>query len=94
MSEPITPGLGAPIVDALEARTGVVTLVNMKDGLTYRVFNVCWGRDMGEDWEHVSANVSPSVEGASFDFFHTGDVAELVDPATNEVLWKSGLSNT
>lgn len=88
MGEPITPGLGAPIVGILERRTGIKTLVEMTSGQTYSVFNVCWGRDMGEDWEHVSANISPFVEGASFDFFLTQDVAKLMDPDTDLVLWR------
>jgi hypothetical protein len=94
MGEPITPGLGAPIVEALSARTGLPTRVEMRDGTNYRVLNVCWGRDMGEDWDHVYANISPKLEGESFDFFHTNEVARLVDPGTNEVLMDCGLSNT
>src|SRR5436190_23472382 len=62
MGEPVTPGLGARIVEILERRTGVETTVGMATGETYAVFNVAWGRDMGAAWEHVTTNISPEVE--------------------------------
>lgn len=57
MGEPVTPGLGARIVGILQSRAGRETIIEMADGHRYVVFNICWGRDMGEDWEHVTTNI-------------------------------------
>ena len=89
MGEPITPGLGARIVDILESRAERETKIEMADGQTYVVFNICWGRDMGEDWEHITTNISPDIKGASLDFFLTSGVTKLTDPHTGAVLWQS-----
>ena len=87
-SGPITPGLGAQIIEILRKRDGQRTDVEMISGERFSVFNIAWGRDFGEDWEHVSTNISPSVRGESFDFFFTSEVARLVDPESQHVLWE------
>ena len=74
------------LLNLLRKRDGAATLVELRSGNTLRVLNIAWGYDIGEPYAHVSTNVSPSIEGESFDFFHTYEVVRLRDPGTNKTL--------
>ena len=52
------------------------------------IFNIAWGYDIGDEFSHVTTNVSPDVAGAEIDFFSTEDVASVVDPETGGVLFQ------
>jgi hypothetical protein len=52
------------------------------------IFNIAWGYDIGNEFSHVTTNVSPDVGGAEIDFFFTEDVASVVDPETGVVLFQ------
>ncbi len=54
-----------------------------------RVFNIAWGEDLVDDFEHITGNVSPCVERASVDLFFTDEIESLADPGTGKVLWKA-----
>ncbi|MEO6218282.1 MAG: hypothetical protein ABIO86_19800 [Sphingomonas sp.] len=44
---------------------------------------------MGDDFEHLTSNISPSVTGASVDLFFTDEVVTVSDPATDRVMWET-----
>ncbi|MFF9351545.1 hypothetical protein [Streptomyces sp. NPDC014734] len=50
------------------------------------VFNIAWGYDLGDEYAHITTNISPDVDGESVDFFFTGSLAAIVDPASGSVL--------
>ena len=77
----------AKIVQLLSERDGVHTVVRMIDGRSFHVLNIAWGRDEGEDYEHVTTNISPPVEGQDIDFFLTGDVEKVIAPESEYPLW-------
>jgi hypothetical protein len=81
------PELAARIVPILRDRDGHLTLVTMADGRVLKVFNIAWGQDAGEDYEHVTTNISPSIEGQVVDFFLTSEVANISIPAGGELLF-------
>jgi hypothetical protein len=72
----------------LQERDAVETVVVLRDGRRLRVHDIAWGYDMGDDWAHVTSNVSPGVEGASVDFFFTSDVVLVLDAATDHVVFR------
>jgi hypothetical protein len=84
-----SPGHCSLVVPLLEWRHGRETIVELSAGRVVIVFNIAAGQDQGENYEHISTNISPELAGASFDFFFTDEVSRVVDPATHEVLWKS-----
>jgi len=83
----IKKGLGAPILDILESRSGTATIVRLVSGQEVLVYNSAWGRDMGDRWEHVTTNCSPFVEGQSIDFFLTSHVVNVSDAASGLLLF-------
>jgi hypothetical protein len=71
----------------LQERDGRLTRVEMRDGSVLRVFNIAWGYDMGDEFAHVTTNVSPFIEGESVDLFWTNDVANVSDPSDGTVIF-------
>ena len=45
------------------------------------MFNIAWGSDMGDEYTHVTTNVSPSIQGERIDFFFTNEVDAVKDEA-------------
>jgi hypothetical protein len=76
------------IIVLLTRRAGQVTFVRLENGNVLRVLNIAYGYDMGDDFAHVTTNISPSIEGESVDFFSTSKIAEIIDPENKEVLFK------
>jgi hypothetical protein len=68
------------VIDIFRHRDGLATLATMADGTLFTVYNIGWGYDFGDAWAHLYTNVSPTVEGSSFDFFFTDEISQLTDP--------------
>ena len=77
------------IVNIFRNRDGQQTIVKLNNGKQYVVWDIAWGYDMGDEYSHITTNVSPGVEGASVDFFYTTEIIEIIDPNSAEVLFKS-----
>jgi len=61
---------------------------------TLPVFNLAWGKDIGDAFEHLTANISPGLDGAAADLFFTDEVVSVVDPETGRMLWETdGIPN-
>jgi hypothetical protein len=75
------------LIEVLRERDGVPTTVLLRDGQRLRVLNIAWGYDDGEEWAHVTTNVSPSSDSDDVDFFSTDTVVTVLDPADQAVLW-------
>lgn len=53
------------------------------------VFNVAWGEDMGDDFEHLTSNISPAFDSAAVDLFFTDEVETVIDSETGTVVWET-----
>ncbi|MEP7379101.1 MAG: hypothetical protein ABI725_06000 [Chloroflexota bacterium] len=89
----MTPAEGEAIVGMLRDRDGRLTLIHLADGRQCRVFNIVWGRDMAAEFDHITTNISPSVETEAIDFFHTDQVRRVADADTGRVLFEDNPSN-
>ena len=58
----------------------------MASGEELTVYNVAWGRDVGDIWEHLTVNFSPDDRGQDMEFFFMSAVVSIVDPETGEIL--------
>lgn len=63
----------------LQARDGMHTSIVLSTGVKLRCFNIAWGYDMGEEYAHVTTNISPSIDSEAVDFFFTSEVLRLED---------------
>ena len=76
------------LIEVLEARDGQLTLLELANGTTFRSFNIAYGRDYGDEWEHFTLNISPRIEGEVVEWLSSGDVRTALDPQTAEVLYR------
>ena len=72
----------------LHERDGKPTRAILRDGRSLIVYNIAWGYDIGDDWAHITSNISPSLEDVAVDFFYTSDVVQLDDVDTGDVLFR------
>lgn len=75
------------LVGLLNARDGIGTVVDVRDGDTFTVFNIAWGYDLGDEYAHITTNASPFVPGQPIDFFFTDKVTQIRDASTGRVLY-------
>jgi hypothetical protein len=74
----------------LQERCGRWTTVELTENRSFRVFDIAWGRDMGDAFDHITTNISPGPkELHSMDFFFTSDVIRIIDSETGAVLFQN-----
>jgi hypothetical protein len=84
----MSPRDGETITRILRTRCGQWTLVTLTGGRHLRVFDIAWGRDMGDDFDHLTTNISPGPpEEHTVDFFFNSEVVDVTDPVTGERLF-------
>ncbi len=81
--------IDAKIIQTLRERGGKWTTIELKSGESCRAFNIAWGYDFGDEWAHVTTNISPDQEGTSIDYFYTSDVLRLVDEESGSILFEA-----
>lgn len=80
------------LLESLDRRAGRETVVVLRDGRRLTVYDIAWGYDMGDAWAHVTTNVSPGFEEVSVDFFLTSEVAFVIDPSSDQVIYGTNAS--
>ncbi|ESY39083.1 hypothetical protein NKK48_12000 [Mesorhizobium sp. C386A] len=73
----MTPRESEYVIKLLVSRNGSNSLVTLTSGTTHRVLNIVYGRDLGEQFDHISTNVTPPQEGLESDFFYASEVQEI-----------------
>lgn len=65
------------IIETFKSRDGLETKVELKNGKQLIVWNIAWGYNMGDDYAHITTNISPNVDKGSIDFFYTNEIAKI-----------------
>ena len=55
-----------------------MTIVKLKNGQSVRVFNVAYGYDLGDEFAHITTNISPSIDAEAIDFFYTNEIIDVI----------------
>ena len=76
------------ILRLLQERDGSASQVVLSDGKKLTVFNIAWGYDLGDEFAHVTTNISPGVKDSAVDFFFTESVTAVIDPTNGAVLYQ------
>ena len=66
--------------------------MTLKTGAQLAAYNIAWGYDVGGEYAHVTANISPEVTGARSTSSTQVRSHSLIDPASSETLlvWPPG----
>ncbi|MEM9426677.1 MAG: hypothetical protein AAGA06_08235 [Pseudomonadota bacterium] len=67
------------LINKLVERDGTATIAVFEDGKEAIFFNIAWGYDLGDEFAHITTNISPEIEGASVDFFFTSELTAILD---------------
>ncbi|WP_406437794.1 hypothetical protein OHB00_25195 [Streptomyces sp. NBC_00631] len=86
------PPKDVAILKVLQDRDGLASEVVLGDGTRLTVFNIAWGYDFGDEYAHVTTNISPGVAGSPVDLFSTNSVAAIYDPVDDAELFRSPLA--
>lgn len=87
MGNRLPPPRDEALLATFHERDGSPLSVVLRNGSILTVFNIAWGYDVGDEYSHVTSNVSPDVEGSPIDLFFTNDVDHVLDPATGAMLF-------
>jgi hypothetical protein len=85
MTQP--PALDEDLMKLLRDRDGVETVVMLRDGRRLVIYDIAWGYDIGDQWAHVTTNISPGREGAAVDLFWTSEVASVINPGNDRKIY-------
>ena len=66
------------IIDIFISRDGLETKVELKNGRLISVWNIAWGYDIGDEFAHITTNISPNVDNATIDFFFTNEISRIL----------------
>lgn len=80
------PPRDSQLIELFQRRDGLATVVVLRDGQRLTVHNIAWGYDMGDQFAHVTSNISPFVAGEPIEFFFTSEVRDVLDPAGTPLL--------
>lgn len=66
------------IINLLKSRTGIEAKVELKDGRLISIWNIAWGYDMGDEFAHITTNISPNIDNVTTDFFYTNEIHKIL----------------
>ena len=66
------------IIDFFKGRDGFETKVELKNGRLISVWNIAWGYDIGDEYAHITTNISPNIDNATIDFFFTNEISKIL----------------
>lgn len=58
------------------------------------VFNIAWGYDIGDEFAHITTNISPEILNSDIDYFYTNEIQKIEDRTNGKILYdreKNGL---
>jgi hypothetical protein len=76
------------IIDVLEKRHGMPTVVKLGDGRMLPVKNIAYGYDEDSDVAHIATNMRPAEPAIEASLFFTSEIVEILDPATGATIWR------
>nr|BAJ07054.1 putative integron gene cassette protein [uncultured bacterium] len=75
----MTPEEDKRIIEILKTRDALETHVQLKSGKVAKLWNIAWGYDMGDDFAHITTNISPGQPEQDMDFFYTHEIVKIND---------------
>ena len=79
---------GKTIVKILEKRCGTPTSVYLDDGQVFLVNDIAWGYDMGDEFAHITTNISPPQDDVKVNFFYVNEVVKIIDTGTGQLIYE------
>ncbi len=55
----------------------------------YVVWNIAWGYDIGDEYAHITTNISTDIENESIDFFYTNEISKIFSAEKNYFVYEN-----
>ena len=81
------PPKDGTLIEILKKRDGQETVAVLEDGKRFTLWNIAWGYDMGDEFAHITTNLSPPDYALDTHFFFTSELAALIDPETEAPIY-------
>lgn len=82
------------IIDILISRDGQPTVVHLADKRVLKIWNIAWGYDIGDDFAHITTNISPEIKNSNIYYFNINEIQKIEDQTNGKTLYdreKNGL---
>lgn len=76
------------IIEVFTTADQIEKTVYLDNNLVLTVWNIAWGYDLGEDFAHITTNISPEIQNSSNDFFYTNEIKRIEDRITGKSLFE------
>ncbi|MGZ4055470.1 MAG: hypothetical protein ACXVPU_05570 [Bacteroidia bacterium] len=65
------------IIEFLKQSDGIETKIRLTNGKAFSVWNIAWGYDIGDEFAHITTNVSPKIDSAEIHSFNTNEIETI-----------------
>lgn len=76
------------IIDILNSDDQNEKVVYLDDDRILKVSNIAWGYDVGDDFAHITTNISPEIKNADIDFLYTNNIYKIEDSTNGITLYE------
>ncbi|MCK9480133.1 MAG: hypothetical protein M0R38_00020 [Bacteroidia bacterium] len=82
------------IIEIFKTTDQIEKLVYLDNNSVLTVWNIAWGYDIGDEFAHITTNISPEIKDFNIDFFYTNEIQKIEDRTNRKTLYereKNGL---
>ena len=82
------------IIEVFKTTDQLEKAVYLDNNTILKVFNIAWGYDIGDDFAHITTNISPKIRNSDIDYFYTNEIQKIEDGTNGKILYdreKNGL---
>jgi len=75
------------IIEIFKATDQLEKVVYLDNNTILKVFNIAWGYDIGDDFAHITTNISPEISNSDIDFFYTNEIQKIEERTNGKILY-------
>lgn len=75
------------IIEIFKTTDQIEKVVYLDNNLVLTVWNIAWGYDHGDEFAHITTNISPEITNCDIDYFCTNEIHKIEDRANGKTLY-------
>ena len=82
------------IIKIFKTTDQIEKMVFLDNNSVLTVWNIAWGYDIGDEFAHITTNISPEIKNSDIDYFYTNEIQKIEDLTNGKILYdreKNGL---
>lgn len=82
------------IIKIFKTTDQIEKMVCLDNNSVLTVWNIAWGYDIGDEFAHITTNISPEIKNSNIDCFYTNEIQKIEDLTNGKILYdreKNGL---